>query len=85
MKLLLDQGLPRTAAELLNRAGIDTTHVGEIGYAAAEDDMILQLGRNEGYVIVTLDSDFHIACSDRSDRTFGDSYPHRRTEGQGCC
>ncbi len=63
MKLLLDQGLPRTAAELLNRAGIDTTHVGEIGYAAAEDDMILQLGRNEGYVIVTLDSDFHASLA----------------------
>jgi predicted nuclease of predicted toxin-antitoxin system len=63
MKLLLDQGLPRTAAELLNRAGIDTTHVGEIGYAAAEDDMILQLGRNEGYVIVTLDADFHASLA----------------------
>ena len=37
MKLLLDQGLPHTAAELLTTAGIDTTHVGEIGYASAED------------------------------------------------
>ncbi len=63
MKLLLDQGLPRTAAELLNRAGIDTTHVGEIGYAAAEDDMILQLGRNKGDVIVTLDADFHASLA----------------------
>ncbi len=59
MKLLLDQGLPRTAAELLTEAGIDATHVGEIGYATAEDNMILQLGRKEGYVIVTLDTDFH--------------------------
>ena len=63
MKLLLDQGLPRTAAELLNSAGIDTTHVGEIGYAAAEDDMILQFGRSGGYVIVTLDADFHASLA----------------------
>jgi predicted nuclease of predicted toxin-antitoxin system len=33
MKLLLDQGLPRTAAELLRTAGVDAIHVGEIGYA----------------------------------------------------
>ena len=63
MKLLLDQGLPRSAGELLNRAGVDTTHVGEIGYASAEDDMILQLGKNEGYVIVTLDADFHTSLA----------------------
>lgn len=63
MKLLLDQGLPRTAAELLNRAGIDAIHVGEIGYAEAEDDMILQFGRNGGYVIATLDADFHASLA----------------------
>ncbi len=59
MKLLLDQGLPRTTAELLRKAGIDTVHVGEIGYAAAEDDMILRFGKNEKRIIVTLDADFH--------------------------
>jgi hypothetical protein len=31
MKLLLDQGLPLSAAALLSDAGIDTIHVGEIG------------------------------------------------------
>lgn len=63
MKLLLDQGIPRTAAKLLNRAGIDTVHVGEIGYAEAEDDMILQFGRKGGYVIATLDADFHASLA----------------------
>ncbi|MEE4355693.1 MAG: DUF5615 family PIN-like protein [Desulfococcaceae bacterium] len=59
MKLLLDQGLPRTTAVLLRETGIDTVHVGEIGYSAAGDDMILQFGSDENRVIVTLDADFH--------------------------
>ena len=37
MKLLLDQGLPRSAASLLRDVGIDTLHFGEIGLAAATD------------------------------------------------
>ena len=41
MKLLLDQGLPRSAAALLRNAGFDTVHTGEIGLARAEDAVIL--------------------------------------------
>jgi predicted nuclease of predicted toxin-antitoxin system len=59
MKLLLDQGLPRSAAALLRRTGIDTVHVGEVGYAEAEDHTILHRAREEGRVVVTLDADFH--------------------------
>jgi predicted nuclease of predicted toxin-antitoxin system len=59
MKLLLDQGLPRSAAVVLQTQGIDTIHVGEIGYATAEDAAILHLGHKEGRTIVTLDADFH--------------------------
>jgi len=59
MKLLLDQGLPRSAAALLRNAGVDTVHTGEIGYAAAEDVAIIEWARQEERVIVTLDADFH--------------------------
>lgn len=58
MKLLLDQGLPRTAVDLLRAVGIDAVHVGDIGYATAEDATILQLARDEQRVVVTLDADF---------------------------
>ena len=59
MKLLLDQGLPLSAATLLHDVGIDTVHVGEIELSAAEDAEIIQRAREEGRVIVTLDADFH--------------------------
>ncbi len=47
MKLLLDQGLPRSAASLLRDAGIDTIHTGEIGFATAEDTAILERANEE--------------------------------------
>jgi predicted nuclease of predicted toxin-antitoxin system len=59
MKLLLDQGLPRSAARLLREAGIDTVHVGEIGYSTADDTTILTRGRDEGRIVITFDADFH--------------------------
>jgi predicted nuclease of predicted toxin-antitoxin system len=59
MKLLLDQGLPRSAAKLLREAGIDAVHVSEIGYSTADDAAILQKGRDEERVVITLDADFH--------------------------
>ena len=58
MKLLLDQGLPRSTAELLRQAGIDTLHVGEIGFSEADDEDILEQGREDERVVVTLDADF---------------------------
>ncbi|ACA98636.1 MULTISPECIES: DUF5615 family PIN-like protein [Cyanophyceae] len=59
MKLLLDQGLPRSAATLLSEAGIDTIHVAEIGLSAADDTDILQRAKDDERVVVTLDADFH--------------------------
>ncbi|SRR6266545_3457333 len=59
MKLLLDQGLPRSAAELLRKQDIDAFHTGEVDLASAEDLEILRKSREERRVVVTLDADFH--------------------------
>ncbi|MCB0229913.1 MAG: DUF5615 family PIN-like protein, partial [Anaerolineae bacterium] len=59
MRLLLDQGLPRSAAPMLSEGGIDTLHVGEIGYSTAEDAEIIKYAQAEDRVVVTLDADFH--------------------------
>ena len=59
MKLLLDQGLPRTAATELATLGWDVVHVGEIGMAAATDHDILRRALAEQRAVVTLDADFH--------------------------
>jgi predicted nuclease of predicted toxin-antitoxin system len=59
VKLLLDQGLPRTAAEALGRVGFDAVHTGAIGLAKASDEDILERARREGETVVTLDADFH--------------------------
>ncbi len=59
MKLLLDQGLPRSSAAILREAGFDAVHAGEISLATAEDELILQRGRSEGRIVITLDADFH--------------------------
>jgi predicted nuclease of predicted toxin-antitoxin system len=59
MKLLLDQGLPRSTIVHLRIAGIDAFHAGDHGLATANDSRILDFGRQEGMAVVTLDADFH--------------------------
>jgi predicted nuclease of predicted toxin-antitoxin system len=59
MKLLLDQGLPLSAATLLRNESMDAIHVGEIGMSEAEDAEIIQRARDEGLIVATLDADFH--------------------------
>jgi predicted nuclease of predicted toxin-antitoxin system len=59
MKLLLDQGLPRSAVVHLRNAGIEAIHVGDMGLSTASDAKILEIARREGQVVVTLDADFH--------------------------
>jgi predicted nuclease of predicted toxin-antitoxin system len=59
MKLLLDQGLPRSTVSYLMKQKISCIHVAEVGLADASDAVILDYAREEGRVIVTLDADFH--------------------------
>jgi predicted nuclease of predicted toxin-antitoxin system len=63
MKLLLDQGLPRRAAQLLREAGIDAVHTAECGLATALDVEILNVARQAGRVGITLDADLHAILS----------------------
>lgn len=58
-QLLLDQGLPRDAADILRDSGIPCIHVAEIGMSSAEDTEILELARHKCSTVVTLDADFH--------------------------
>lgn len=53
-------GLPRSTVLHLQNAGIEAAHVGDKGLAAASDAKILDFGRQEGRVVVTLDADFHV-------------------------
>jgi len=60
MRLLLDQGLPISAASTLRGEGWSIEHVAEIGLDRATDREIVAYAAAAGnVVIVTLDSDFH--------------------------
>ncbi|MBI4203859.1 MAG: DUF5615 family PIN-like protein [Betaproteobacteria bacterium] len=58
-RLLLDQGLPRSAGKLLSVAAWDVVHVGDIGLSRATDQRILDYAKRENRICVTLDADFH--------------------------
>ena len=64
MKLLLDQGLPRSAVHHLAALGIDAVHVGELGMAAATDAEIIAEAIQQQAIVVTLDADFHSLLAD---------------------
>ncbi len=59
MRWLLDQGVPRSAAAILNDANQDAIHVGDVGMTGSPDSAILRHALSEDRIIVTLDADFH--------------------------
>ena len=59
MKLLLDQNLsPHLATDLQDRYP-GTTHVRELGFERAPDPQIWDFAKQEGFVILSKDADFH--------------------------
>jgi predicted nuclease of predicted toxin-antitoxin system len=59
VKLLLDQGLPRSLPAFLAPHGIDAVHVAELGCSQADDSIILEKATSQQRAVVTLDADFH--------------------------
>jgi predicted nuclease of predicted toxin-antitoxin system len=59
IRLLLDQGLPRSTVELLRADGWDVVHACQCDLSTARDEQILEYARGENRVICTLDADFH--------------------------
>ncbi|MGH8229703.1 MAG: DUF5615 family PIN-like protein [Steroidobacteraceae bacterium] len=59
IRVLLDQGLPRSAAEVLRCAGWNVLHASECGLSTSTDEAILSFARKEGRSVCTLDADFH--------------------------
>jgi predicted nuclease of predicted toxin-antitoxin system len=68
-RLLLDQGLPRSTAILLNQAGWDVILVAEVGMSRSDDLDILQRARGESRICITLDADFHALIATRGERS----------------
>ena len=79
MRLLLDQGLPRSAVEQLVGMGIAAEHVGELGLARATDARLLDVARERLATVVTLDADFHALLA--TSRAAGPSVVRVRIDG----
>lgn len=58
-RVLLDQGIARSAVDALAAAQWDVEHVADIGLDRATDEAILVYARENRRVICTLDADFH--------------------------
>jgi len=57
-RIVLDQGMPLSAAVILRASGWDAIHVRELGKQKAADTDILADAAADGRVVVTLDHDF---------------------------
>ena len=54
MRWLLDQGLPLSAASLLQAVGENAIHVASLHMSKSPDEAILEYARSEGRVVVLL-------------------------------
>lgn len=58
MKFLLDANLSPRLADLLNKQGIESTHVRDHSLQRADDDSIFDFAADGDYVLVSEDTDF---------------------------
>jgi len=59
IRLLLDQGLPRSTIRHLQEHKADVCHVADMGHSRANNSEITAPALNQGRTVVTLDSDFN--------------------------
>jgi predicted nuclease of predicted toxin-antitoxin system len=59
IRILLDQGLSRSAADYLRKIGWDVIHTAEANLSRSTDTEILEHARQSNRILVTLDADFH--------------------------
>ena len=59
MRLLFDQNLSHRLVQRLVDVYPDSEHVRDAGLAAAPDDAVWAYARDNGFVIVSKDADFH--------------------------
>jgi predicted nuclease of predicted toxin-antitoxin system len=55
---LLDQGLPRSLAQLMAEAGFPATHVATLNMSQADDSSIIEHAAQNRLICITLDADF---------------------------
>lgn len=58
MKLLFDQNLSTRLVQSLASLYPDSTHVREVGLQEADDQTVWEFARNNGFTVVSKDSDF---------------------------
>ena len=59
MKLLFDQNLSHKLARRLVDLFPNSTHVREVGLKEAEDPVVWEYAKRQGFMIVSKDADFH--------------------------
>ena len=78
ISILLDQGLPRSAASVLQDEGWDVLHTGDIGLSRATDRQILEYAQREERVILS-----YYSRTDKCFCSFCDSDPFGRAKRHG--
>jgi len=76
MKLLVDANLSPRVAVALRSSGLEAVHVVDLDLLTATDDEIFDRAADEGFVVVTADSDFGILLAMR--RSTSPSVVHLR-------